>query len=73
MVYTIWIGLQKNQTVLRLAEVSSSGDIIRKKTLTTVKGNRSSGTPRAIVKSGYLWLSWTDANNIRLGRIKIDG
>ena len=73
MVYTIWIGLEKNQTVLRLAEVSPSGDIIRKKTLTTVKGNRSSGTPRAIVKRGYLWLSWTDANNIRLGKIKIDG
>jgi len=72
-IYTVWIGLEKNQTVLRLAQVSPTGEIKRKITLTPIDGNRSSGMPRVILSSGYLWVSWTDSNRIRLGRVKADG
>ena len=72
-IFTAWIGLHKKQTVLRLAEVSPVGEIIRHSTLTTINANRSSGMPRAIISRGYLWLSWTDSNIIRFGRLKIDG
>ena len=72
-IYTVWIGLEKNQTVLRLAQVSPTGEIKRKITLTSIDGNRSSGMPRVILSSGYLWVSWTDSNRIRLGRVKADG
>ncbi len=72
-IYTVWIGLEKNQTVLWLAQVSPAGEIKRKITLTSIDGNRSSGMPRVILSSGYLWVSWTDSNRIRLGRVKADG
>ena len=71
-IFTAWIGLHKKQTVLRLAEVSLVGEIVHHSTLTTINANRSSGMPRAIISKGYLWLSWTDSNTIRLGRLKID-
>ena len=70
-IYTVWIGLKKNQTVLRLAQVSPTGEIMLKTTLAPIDGNRSSGMPRAIISSGYLWMSWTDSNRIRLGRLKV--
>ena len=72
-IYTVWIGLEKKQTVLWLAQVSPAGEIKRKITLTPIDGNRSSGMPRVILSSGYLWVSWTDSNRIRLGRVKADG
>ena len=70
--YTVWIGLEKKQTVLRLANVSSAGEIMGITTLASINGSRSSGMPRVIISKGYLWVSWTDSNNIRLGRLKID-
>jgi hypothetical protein len=69
-IYTVWIGLEKKQSVLRLAEVSPSGEIRRKTTLSPMDGNRFSGMPRAILSGGYLWVTWTDSNRIRLGRLK---
>ena len=72
-IYTVWIGIEKNQTVLRLAQVSPLGEIKRKITLTPVDGNRSSGIPRVILSSDYLWVSWTDSNQVRLGRLKAGG
>jgi hypothetical protein len=69
-IYTVWMGLEKKQTVLRMAEVSLQGEIVRQTTLSTIDGNRSSGIPRAILNGGYLWVTWTDSNRIRLGRLK---
>jgi len=71
-IYTIWIGLEEQQSVLRFAEVSFTGEIKRKKTLTKVDGNRSSGLPRAILSQGYLWVCWTDTNGILLGRLNVN-
>ena len=72
-IYTVWIGFEKNQTVLRLAQASLDGEIKRKITLIPIDGSRSSGMPRAIFSGGYLWVSWTDTNQVRLGRLKTDG
>ncbi len=72
-IYTVWIGFEKNQTVLKLAQVSLDGKIKRKTALTPIDGSRSSGMPRAIFSGGYLWVSWTDTNQVRLGRLKTDG
>ena len=68
---TIWIAHQKNQTTLQLAQVSHQGKLIQKTTLTKIEGTRSSGMPRAVISDGYLWVTWTDANRVQLGRIKI--
>ncbi len=68
---TIWIAHQKNQTTLQLAQVSHQGKLIHKTTLTKIEGTRSSGMPRAVISDGYLWVTWTDANRVQLGRIKI--
>ena len=70
--FTVWIGFEKKQAVLRLAEVSPTGKIKSNRTLTPVKGNRSSGMPRTILSDGFLWVTWTDSNRIRLGRIKVN-
>ena len=70
-VYTVWIGLKKNHTVLRLAQVSPTGEIILETALAPIDGNRSSGMPQAIISGGYLWMSWTDSNRVRLGRLKV--
>ena len=72
-IYTAWIGFEKNQAVLKLAQVSLDGKIKRKTILTPIDGSRSSGMPRAIFSGGYLWVSWTDTNQVRLGRLKTDG
>ena len=69
-VYNIWIGVDKKQTVLRMAEVSLSGKIKRKITLVPIHKDRSSGMPRAIFSNNYLWVSWTGSNQVRLGRLK---
>ena len=69
-VYNIWIGVDKKQTVLRMAEVSLSGKIKRKITLVPIDKDRSSGMPRAIFSNNYLWVSWTGSNQVRLGRLK---
>lgn len=69
-VYNIWIGVDKNQSVLRMAEVSLFGKIKRKMTLVPIDEDRSSGMPRAIFINNYLWVSWTDSNQVRLGRLK---
>ena len=69
-VYNIWIGVDKKQTVLRMAEVSLSGKIKRKITLIPIDKDRSSGMPRAIFSNNYLWVSWTGSNQVRLGRLK---
>ena len=69
--YTIWIAHQRNQTTLQLAQVSHQGKLIQKTTLTKIEGTRSSGMPRAVISDGYLWVTWTDANRVQLGRIKI--
>ena len=69
--YTIWIAHQKNQTTLQLAQVSHQGKLTQKTTLTKIEGTRSSGMPRAVISNGYLWVTWTDANRVQLGRIKI--
>ena len=69
-VYNIWIGVDKNQSVLRMAEVSLFGRIKRKMTLVPIDEDRSSGMPRAIFINNYLWVSWTDSNQVRLGRLK---
>ena len=70
-VITVWIGREGEQTVLRLAQVSPDGKLVRSATLAPIDGTRSSGMPRAVVSGGYLWVSWTDANRVRLGRVKI--
>jgi hypothetical protein len=72
-IYTVWIGLKNNQTVLKLAQVHPSGEIKRQSILAPIKGNRSSGMPRIILCNGYLWVSWTEENRIRLGRLKTSG
>ena len=72
-IYTVWIGLKNNQTVLKLAQVSPSGEINQQSILAPIKGNRSSGMPRIILCNGYLWVSWTEENQIRLGRLKTSG
>ena len=69
-VYNIWIGVDKNQSVLRMAEVSLFGKIKRKMTLVPIDEDRSSGMPRAIFINNYLWVSWTDSNQVRLGRLR---
>ena len=69
-VYNIWIGVDKKQTVLRMAEVSLSGKIKRNITLVPIDKDRSSGMPRAIFSNNYLWVSWTGSNQVRLGRLK---
>ena len=69
-VYNIWIGVDKNQSVLRMAEVSLFGKIKRKMTLVPIDEDRSRGMPRAIFINTYLWVSWTDSNQVRLGRLK---
>ena len=69
-VYNIWIGVDKNQSVLRMAEVSLFGKIKRKMTLVPIDEDRSSGMPRAIFSNNYLWVSWTGSNQVRLGRLK---
>ena len=53
-----------------MAEVSLSGKIKRKMTLVPIDKDRSSGMPRAIFINNYLWVSWTDSNQVRLGRLK---
>ena len=69
---TVWIGFEKKQAVLRLAEVSATGNIMSIRSLSRVNGNRSSGMPRTILSDGYLWVTWTDSNRIRLGRLKVN-
>ena len=69
-VYNILIGVDKKQTVLRMAEVSLSGKIKRKITLVPIDKDRSSGMPLAIFSNNYLWVSWTGSNQVRLGRLK---
>tara|TARA_B100000749_G_scaffold84136_1_gene64087 strand:- start:906 stop:2123 length:1218 start_codon:yes stop_codon:yes gene_type:complete len=70
-VFTVWIGHEGKQTALQLAQISHDGKIVRKATLVQINGTRSSGMPQAVFSGGYLWVSWTDANRVRLGRVKI--
>ena len=56
-----------------MAEVSLAGEIKEMTTLTQIDETRSSGMPRAIFSGNYLWVSWTDSNQIQLGRLKADG
>ncbi len=42
-----------------------------KTTLTKIEGTRSSGMPRAVISDGCLWVTWTDANRVQLGWLKI--
>lgn len=70
-VFTIWIGQKEKQTALQLAQVSHNGKLIRRTTLTPIAAARSSGMPRAVISGGYLWVTWTGANRVRLGRMKI--
>ena len=70
-VFTIWIGQKEKQTTLQLAQVSHRGKLIRKTTLAPINAARSSGMPQAVVSSGYLWITWTDANRVQLGRLKL--
>ena len=72
-IYTVWIGFEKKRSVLRMAEVSLAGEIKEMTTLTQIDETRSSGMPRAIFSGNYLWVSWTDSNQIQLGRLKADG
>ena len=71
-IYTVWIGFDKKRSVLRMAEVSLAGEIKRNIILTPIDKNRSSGIPRAIFINDSLWVSWTDSNQIKLGRLKAD-
>ena len=71
-IYTVWIGFDKKRSVLRMAEVSLTGEIKRKITLAPIDENRSSGIPSAIFTNDSLWVSWTDSNQVRLGRLKTD-
>jgi hypothetical protein len=69
-VFTVWIGNEGNHTALQLAQVSHDGKLVRRATLAKISGDRSSGMPRAISSSGHLWVSWADANRVRVGRVK---
>ena len=68
---TVWIGNEGKHTTLEMAQVSPAGKIERRTTLAPIDKNRSSGTPRAVVSGGYLWVTWTGKNRVRLGRLKI--
>jgi hypothetical protein len=70
-VFTVWIGREGKQTALQMAQVSPGGKIERRTTLAPINSNRSSGMPRAVVSGGYLWVTWTGENRVRLGRLKI--
>jgi hypothetical protein len=70
-VFTVWIGHEGKQTALQMAQVSPAGKIERRTTLAPIDSNRSSGMPRAVVSGGYLWVTWTGENRVRLGRLKI--
>ena len=70
-IYTVWIGLEKDQTVLRLAEVSSTGTIMMRTTLCPIDGGPSSGMPRTLMSGGELWITWAGSNRIHLGRIQV--
>ena len=71
-IYTVWIGFDKNRSVLRMAKVSLAGEIKRNMILAPIDESRSSGIPRAIFINDSLWVSWTDSNQIKLGRLKTD-
>ena len=70
-VFTVWIGNEGKHTTLQMAQVSPAGKIERRTTLAPIDKNRSSGMPRAVVSGGYLWVTWTGKNRVRLGRLKI--
>jgi len=70
-IYTIWIGKDKKQTVLRMAEVSPDGKIRRQEILSSIDAVFSSGMPRSVLSGGHVWVSWTDSNRIQLGRFKV--
>lgn len=70
-IYTIWIGKEKKQTVLRMAEVASNGNVRRQEILCPIDADFTSGMPRSILSGGYVWVSWTDSNRIHLGRFKV--
>ena len=69
-VFTVWIGNEGKHPALQLAQVSHDGKLVRRATLAKISGDRSSGMPRAIYSGGHLWVSWTDANRVRVGRVK---
>ncbi|MDB4690987.1 hypothetical protein OAH23_11265 [Verrucomicrobia bacterium] len=71
-IYTIWIGKEKKQTVLRMAEVSPNGNVRRQEILCTIDASFSSGMPRSILSGDHVWVSWTDSNRIHLGRFKVN-
>ncbi|MDC0266869.1 hypothetical protein OAK83_02685, partial [bacterium] len=71
-IYTIWIGKEKKQTVLRMAEVSPNGNVRRQEILCKIDAGFSSGMPRSIFSGGHVWVSWTDLNRIHLGRFKVN-
>ena len=70
-VFTVWIGREGKQTALQMAQVSPVGKIERRITLARSDSNRSSDMPRAVISGGYLWVTWTGQNRVRLGRLKI--
>ena len=69
-IYTIWIGKEKKQAVLRMAEVTPNGNVRRQEILCALDAGFTSGMPRSILSGGYVWVSWTDSNCIHLGRFK---
>ena len=70
-IYTIWIGKEKKQTVLRMAEVSPDGKVRRQEILSSIDAVFSSGIPRSVLSGGHVWVSWTDSNRIQLGHFKV--
>jgi hypothetical protein len=70
-VLVVWIS-SGNNGGLELAEVTHDGQIKRRATLARIDSGRSSGMPRTVFSNGYLWVSWTSAARVSIGRVKIE-
>ena len=69
--FTVWIGQNKTEAILQLAQVSHAGKKIRRTTLTSIDAGRTSGMPRSVISGNHLWITWTDRDRVQLGRVKI--
>ncbi len=70
-IYVLWIADGGKGATLQLAEVNRDGEIKSKTALVKIEAARSSGMPRAVFSGGYLWVTWTDAGQVKLGRVKV--
>ncbi|NOX99108.1 MAG: hypothetical protein GXP30_05140 [Verrucomicrobia bacterium] len=70
-IYVLWIADGGKGATLQLAKVNWNGEIKSKTALVKIEGARSSGMPRAVFSDGYLWVTWTDAGRVKLGRVKV--